>query len=206
MIFGLGLWAFALCAGPAAHAGDGGVATADSLAMGGAVTADAHASGALLASPATLALEPRYDLYFGARLGGTDDWLLQTEARDSRSGPVALGLAYTRRMANPPPEVGDLPGWRLEGETLENPLTESTIALGAGTSLLDRRLAVGLSGVRYARDTALTESDATYELGFGLASHPVSGLDLAVSALHLVGLARARSSKWPPAPALTVNG
>ena len=72
MIFGLGLWAFALCAGPAAHAGDAGVATADALAMGGAVTADPHASGALLPSPATLALEPRYDLYFGAPLGGTD--------------------------------------------------------------------------------------------------------------------------------------
>lgn len=197
MIRLLGACAGGFFGGGAAFAGDGGVATADALAMGGAVIADAHASAALLSSPATLSLEPRYDLYFGARLGGTSDWLIQTEARDSRSGPVALGLAYTRRMANPPPEVGDLPGWRLEGEALENPLTENTIALGAGTALLDRRLAIGLAAVRYARDTALTEPEATYELSFGLASHPVSGLDLAVSAVNLIGLARGGDADHP---------
>lgn len=189
--------AFALPIAGSAIAADTGLPTADALAMGGAVIADAHAGSALLVSPAALALEPRYDLYFGARLGGADDWLIQTEARDSRTGPLALGVAYTRRMANPPPDIDDLPGWVVAGEDLENPLTENTIALGLATSLWQRQLCVGLSAARYARDTALTDPDASYNLGFGLSSHPLAALDLAVSASDLLSLARGGDPDHP---------
>lgn len=196
------LSALVILGGSVAHAADPGIATADTLALGGASAADTHASAALLSNPATLALERRYDLFFGARMGAVDDWWFQTEARDSRSGPVALGLAYTRRSASPPPDLDDMPGWQIEGEDVENPLTESTIALGASTALLNRRLALGLSGVRYSRDTALTERATSWDMGFGVASHPVEGLDISVGLTNLLGAARGGDEEHP----LTLSG
>ncbi len=171
--------------------------TADTLGSGGAVAGDPRATGSLLAAPALQALEPRYDVIGGVRLGGTDDWLIQVEARDSRTGPVALSLAWTRRMASPPPADADLPGWRLEDEALENPLTENSVVLGAASALLDGRLGLGLSGVRYGRDTAYTDPSAIWEAGIGVSGRPIEPLYLSLGAHHLLDLLRDGEAEHP---------
>lgn len=178
-------------------AGATDLVTADALGHGGAVAADSRAVGSILSAPALQALEPRYDVVLGARLGGTDDWLLQGEARDSRTGPVALSLAYTRRTANPPPLDADLPGWRLPDEVLENPVQESAIVAGVAGALLERRLALGVSGARYARDTAYAEPETDWEAGLGISARPIEPLYLSLGAHHLLDLAKKGDTLYP---------
>ena len=161
---------------------------ADSDGSGGASAGDPRATGILLESPATLMLERRYDAQAGARLGGKDDLTWQVEARDSRTGPVSLSLAYVHRSANPPPSDEDLPGWRLPDEDLENPITETTLAVDLGGGLLDNRLGLAASAVRYTRETAFTDLSTTYDGGLGVSGRPIEPLTLALGAVNLLDL------------------
>lgn len=187
--------AVVLLLGGAARAAD--MVPADGLALGGAVAADGRSPASFLFSPATMALEARYDVYAGARLGYKDDWLFQVQARDSRTGPVALGMAWAMRTASPPPETEDLPGWRGADEELENPVEETAMALGLGGAVLQRRLAFGVSGLRYGRDSAFTEPENRYDAGVGVAYRPLAPLTLSVGAANLVDLFD-DSDKAPP--------
>lgn len=170
---------------------------ADSDGSGGASAGDPRATGILLESPATLTLEPRYDAQAGARLGGKDDLTWQVEARDSRTGPVALSLAYVHRTANPPPLDSDLPGWRLPDDDLENPITETTLALDLGGGFFDDRLGVAASAVRYTRETAFTDPSDTYDGGLGVGGRPVEPLTLALGVVNVVDLFRKGDTLHP---------
>jgi len=181
------LWVI-LCGVLSLPARSADLSLADSDGSGGASAGDTRATGILLESPATLTLEPRYDAQAGARLGGTDDLTWAIEARDSRTGPVTLALAYVHRSANPPPSDADLPGWRLPDEDLENPIAETTLAVDLGGGFLDDRLGVAASAVRYTRETAFTGLSDTYDAGIGVGGRPVEPLTLALGAVNLVDL------------------
>lgn len=170
----------------AARAAD--LVTAESLGGAGAVAADPRAASALYASPAIQTLDARYDAVVGARLGGLDDLLAHGLARDSRTGPVSLSLGYAWRKANPPPADADLPGWRLPDEALENPIQETTLAVGLGGAFLGRRLGLGVSGLRTTRDTAFTDAETGWDAGVGLAGRPLPPLTLALGASNLLDL------------------
>ncbi len=173
------------------------VVTADTLGAGGVVAGDPDAIGSLLSAPALQALAPRYDVVLGARLAGTDDLLLQGLARDSRTGPVSLSLAYLRHTASPPPDGADLPGWRLPDEDLENPIQQSAVLVGAAAPLLEGRLALGVSTARYADDSAYTDPETTWEAGLGVSGRPVGPLTLSLGAHHLLDLFRDGDTDHP---------
>jgi hypothetical protein len=80
----------------------GEVQTPRTLAMGGANRALGGSNDALLYSPGGIALSKRYSIDAVYAYGGTDHITqAQLSAVDSKTGPVAAGLAYTRIWGNP---------------------------------------------------------------------------------------------------------
>ena len=55
----------------------------------------------MLAAPSTIALDTRYDIGAGVRLGPEQELGLVIAAADSSTGPVALGLVYSRMVSTP---------------------------------------------------------------------------------------------------------
>lgn len=184
------IFGFAAVASGLGHAAraDGDLLSASSLGAGGAARADSAEAGAALVAPATLALADRYDLVGGARLASADDVLLQIAARDSHTSRVALGAVFTRWSASPPPDSADLPGWASPDDELDNPLTQTTLAVGLAGSWSERRFALGISGVRYSETSRFQGTQTDWELGLSLAGRPVQPLELSLGALHWMDL------------------
>ena len=188
----------AVLGGAAAHAAP--PLGASLTALGDTRVANPHdVSGT---SPASLALQPRYDLVGGVRWGYKDDLLYQVGAGDSRSGPLTLALSYTRRTASPPPDIEDLPGWALPDDDLDNPVTQTEVTGGLAGAWFQRRFAFGLTGVYRAQTSRFSGTERTGDAGLSLAGQPVAGLIFAASASNLVDLARETPSDDPLSIAL----
>ncbi|HET6344869.1 MAG TPA: hypothetical protein VFH51_08045 [Myxococcota bacterium] len=91
-----------LLASPARADAFGEVQTPRTLGMGGANRALGSSNDALLYSPGGMAMSKRYSIDGVYSYGGADHITqAQLSAVDSKTGPVAAGLAYTRIWGNP---------------------------------------------------------------------------------------------------------
>lgn len=178
----------AALAAPAAPAWAEDYLSAAGLGAGSASLADGREIGNLNRAPAVLALEERYDLTAGVRLGVGKDLRLQAAARDARTGPIALGLGATWRRATPPTDPADLPGWALPDADQDNPISSLGLAGGLAGAWLDRRLSAGLSVERVATSSRLSDPEVLWDGTLSVAGRPAAPLTLAVSGQHLLGL------------------
>jgi len=142
---------------------------ADALGQGGVTLADPDGLGIVTRAPAVMSLRARYDLAGSARIGPYTERTVQAAALDSRTGPVALGLAYLRRGNTPPTREDDLPGWQEPGASTTNPTTEMVAGGGISGAWFQRSLGVGLSGVYVGETTELTEPVHRVEMGASVA-------------------------------------
>ena len=142
---------------------------APSMAVGGVTRANPTAMGAILTSPATLALTPRYEVAVGGRLGTSKVRRVEAAATDSSTGPLTLGLMYIREGASFEATPDELPGWLIPEQDTINPYTESTVGGGLAMSWLNRHLSAGLGGrfTRYA--SRFSEQADTYALNASVA-------------------------------------
>lgn len=122
---------------------------ADALGQGGTTRADLDGVGMISDAPAVMALRPRYDVQIGGGLGPQGERLIQAAALDSRTGPVALGLGFARKVHTPPTLPEDLPGWQIPGADTDNPRVEMVAGGALAGAWADRSVSLGL-GAWYA--------------------------------------------------------
>ena len=142
---------------------------APSMAAGGVTRANPTSMGAILTSPATLALTPRYEIALGGRLGSSKVRRVEAAATDSSTGPLTLGLMYLREGASFEATPDELPGWLTPDQDTINPYTESTVGGGLAMSWLNRHLSAGIGGrfTRYA--SRFAEQSDTYAFNASVA-------------------------------------
>jgi hypothetical protein len=149
----LGRWSPALLAllalgaawAPSAALADDPV-MANDLGTGGAHRANPRSLATLLDAPAMLGVVDRYDLGLSFALGPDKERALQIAALDSRTSRVSAGVSWTRVAAESGLQTEDLPGWLVEGETVEEKEVRNRVGLGVALPLANRRLGLGLSG------------------------------------------------------------
>lgn len=142
---------------------------APSMAAGGVTRANPSSMGAILTSPAILALTPRYEVAVGGRLGTSKVRRVEAAATDSSTGPLTLGLMYIREGASFDATSDELPGWLTPDQDTLNPYTQSTVGGGLAMSWLNRHLSAGLGGrfTRYA--SRFADQSDTYALNASVA-------------------------------------
>ncbi|MCO4745966.1 MAG: hypothetical protein KC912_14320 [Proteobacteria bacterium] len=119
---------------------------ANTVATGGASAALTRENAAVTASPGTLALTERYDgMGFGS-LGPGLDYRAGASAVDSRTGPVAFGLAYRRSHNNLPVTDQDQPGWLVDGAQATNKEQSHDVTIALAVPISDRMFSVGVNG------------------------------------------------------------
>lgn len=118
---------------------------AHDLAVGGATAANPTSNASITANPALMGVDERYTFLVG---GGYGDRGLHgtVAALDSKTAPVALGLAYTYDRYTPALSTAELPGWNVPGQEATNRKRYDDLALGLAFPFADRRLALGLGG------------------------------------------------------------
>ena len=140
---------------------------ADALGQGGTTRADLDGVGIVADAPAVMALRPRYDVQVGGGLGPQGERLIQAAALDSRTGPVALGLGFARKVHTPPTRPEDLPGWQLPGADTDNPRVEMVAGGALAGAWADRRVSLGLGawyageGSRFGGETHFVEASVS---------------------------------------------
>ena len=122
---------------------------APSMAAGGVTRANPTSMGAILTSPATLALTPRYEIALGGRLGTSKVRRVEAAATDSSTGPLTLGLMYLREGASFEATPDELPGWLTPDQDTINPYTESTVGGGQSDTAKMTRARAAAKAMRY---------------------------------------------------------
>lgn len=138
-----------------ARAGDE-IYGANTEATGRAVAGHPADNSAITVNPGLLALSERYDLHGHLGLGpdGALEWAVS--AMDSRTSPLAFGIAWRRTLAEPELTLDEMPGWIVPGRHIPNHKRthEVTAALAYPVAVHGQmRFSVGLDGtVRFHDD------------------------------------------------------
>jgi hypothetical protein len=152
---------------------------ANLLAMGSVGAAASRDNAAITLNPGLLPLHARYDFLGQFRYGPSAALSWGGSAMDAKTSNVlAMGLAYSGDVSEPPLGVDDLPGWTVPGEEISNKKRFNDFAGAISVPLLARRLGIGL-GV----DVGLFDHDrqgdgVTVDLHAGLGVRPVDWLVL----------------------------
>jgi hypothetical protein len=157
-------------------------ADAVSLGLAGAGRASPANLDNIWYGSSVLALDSRYDIH-GSGLITPDSWRgFAVAALDSRTSNLAVGLSYTM-MQHPdmPMRSTELPGWQLEGQSLDNEASAHHVGAGLGFSADgERRLALGLHGGYFWRKAARAGEGRGFQLGGSVSGRPVETLYLSL--------------------------
>lgn len=186
---------------------------AKSLGRAGVGVADGLDTAAAADHAAAVSLEEVYDVTAGAGLGADRAVLVRGAAVDSRSSVVTLALGYTRLTDDAEPAVADLPGWRPEGVTLEDPTEHQSVRAGLAYPFAGRRLSVALHPRFDWRSSALTGDTSAFNFGASVAGRPLPTLTVAAAAWNLLEndyrdteRTLALGARWQPGTFLGVEG
>lgn len=181
---------------------------ATELGAGGVSRAATQGLTSILTAPSVLALQPRYDFAVGARLGPDNERILQGAAMDSTTGPMALGLLYSRSTATPPTTVDQLPGFTQVGEGLSNPRTRTLVAGGLATALGEDIVGVGVNVSYFHEETRFGGVVGAVNAGASLSGSfaekavlTVSGENLLPDSLDWSQRRVSGAARYQPAPA-----
>jgi hypothetical protein len=170
---------------PAAYAQEA-VRTPLATASGGAAVASPSTNDAIGVNPGALALEARYDAtgHFGVGAPGTE---FAVTVVDSRTLPLAVGVAYRRSTRTGAVPTDLLPGWLPADEmSSRDRVRQHHVVLGLALPVAERAVSFGLGG-----DIAIesTESGARRIAGnasAGVGLNPKEGVSFGLAAHNLV--------------------
>lgn len=148
--------------------------------------ADGANTGAAPWSTAATSLDERYDVVAAGGLGADRTVLLRAAAVDTRTAAITLALAYTRMTDDAAPAPADLPGWRLEGDELEDPTRHESVELGLAYPFADRRVSLALHPRYDWRESALTGKTSAFNFGASAAFRPLATLTFAAGTFALL--------------------
>ena len=158
-------------------------AGAEAAGAGGAVRGTPGALENVVAGPAVLALEPRYDVVADGVWAPGDWYSAGGSAVDSRTSKATLGLRY--RWSHHPDlalRPGEGPGWEEPDAAEENAADSHSVAAGLAVADPSRRFSIGLSGLRWWRRAALGNDGDGWRLGGSVAGRPHPTVTLSAGA------------------------
>lgn len=135
---------------------------------------------------AAISLGDTYAVFAGAGLGASSAYGLHAGAVDAQTSAVAFGLRYVRLSDQPALTGDDLPGWKVPGDTLENPTTHQGVHAGLALPLIDTQLALGVTGRYDWRSSTLGGKEHAINMGVSAAWRPVETVTLAAGADNLL--------------------
>jgi len=156
---------------------------AEAAGAGGAFRGTPGALENVIAGPAVLALEPRYDIVADGVLAPGDWYGAGASAVDSRTNRVTLGLRY--RYAHHPDLAlgsGEGPGWRDPDTSEENAATTHAVAAGLAMADPARVFSLGVSGLRWWRASKVGDDALGWRLGGSAAGRPHPTVTLSAGA------------------------
>jgi hypothetical protein len=141
---------------------------ANDMASGSVSRADPNSLSAIATSPGVLAMERKYTFGGSARFGPYKERSFHGGARDSITGPLALGVLWAGQWSTPPAQSDELPGWRLPDEERDNPVSRMTVGGSLAGAWLNRQLGVGLGVFYHRRESRYTAASGVPDLSFGV--------------------------------------
>lgn len=136
------------------------------LGAGGASRADLGSLAAIATAPGILHLRPRFDLGGGFAYGTGNARKWQVAATDSQTGPVALGVMFSRTSEESEVRDEDLPGWKEEDLVIgERREIRQRVGGAIATSFLNRTIGVGASLAYLYRKDGFDRTDGAIGVG-----------------------------------------
>lgn len=164
------------------------VHSAETRAMGHTGGATATSNAAITVNPAALALAERYEGVVTGNYGDQESWGVNVTMVDSKTVPLALGIAYSHDVWEPPFLDEELPGWQLPDSTIQNWKRSDAFTLGVAYPFLDRRLTVGVGLHMSFWDTQRDGVGVGGNAHIGIAGRPWEYLFLGLSLRNFVPL------------------
>lgn len=129
-----------------------------SAGMGNTVRSSPSDTGSVYAAPGMVWLGERFDIGAGLGLGSDGARLAQVSAYDGQTSNIGLGVHWSTLHMEAIPSIDELPGWRRKGETFNNTVESSVLALTIGGGGVHHLFGVGM-GVRYYQRTSSLHGD-----------------------------------------------
>lgn len=149
--------------------------------------ADLDSMAAIVTAPATLHLRPRFDVAGSFAIGTGNARVWQAAAVDSETGPIALGVIFSRASEEDEVRVEDLPGWTVTGKDLgEKRETRQRVGGAFATSFLDRTIGVGASLAWLYRNDGFDRTESAIGVGASVGAHVARQVVLSVTGDNLV--------------------
>ena len=163
------------------------VAAANFAGQGSTLLVAHEDNAALTANPSVIALTRRYDIQAMGALGpsGGSGW--GASIVDNQTSPwLALGFVYSGRRSEPALLDRELPAYRIPGEDVSNVRRRHDMTLALSGSMLERRLAVGVSGTLQLFNNDRDGDGAVGDLDVGISGHATPWLVLGAAGRNLV--------------------
>lgn len=148
---------------------------------------DLDSMAAIATAPGILHLRPRFDVAGSFALGTGLSRSWQLAAVDSETGPVALGVLFSRASELDEPRSEDLPGWTVAGTEIgEQREVRQRLGGAVSTSVLDRTLGLGMSAAWLYRKDGFDRTEGAVGLGASVGAHVARQLVISVTGDNLI--------------------